>query len=483
MPMPPDSLADWLTRIESLHPKQIELGLTRVQTVAHRMGLIEFHCPVITVGGTNGKGSCVTLLAAIYQQMGYRVGSYTSPHLFEFNERICLAGQAVTDDVLVEAFAQVEKQRQATALTFFEFTTLAALYIFQQAQLDVLILEVGLGGRLDAVNLVDATVSIITNIALDHCAWLGNDRESIGFEKAGIIRASRPVLFGEAEIPATIRNHAQQLSAPLYAVGDRIKLIYPDKQSIQPESGATSAMHLQVDDKQYPLPMSPLNPESVALAVTAVITLQPQLSIDWPRLQQAVARTRLAGRQQLAGAYIFDVAHNPAAAQRLSQWLRQLPLPGRLYALFSCCADKDIHQIMQPLTDLVTHWFAAPFTAPRSATRTQLQQALATCTQTYTTADTLDSLLPIAQATLTPADRLLVFGSFYTVEQVYKTLAGQLSVEKFTHGVLDTLYLSHRCHHRCREGSQAMTMDGDPSYETKFYCGCKNITNSLKFDR
>jgi dihydrofolate synthase/folylpolyglutamate synthase len=431
--MLPDSLTDWLTRIESLHPQEMELGLTRMEIVAQRMGVTAFHCPIITVGGTNGKGSCVTLLAAIYQQMGYRTGSYTSPHLFAFNERVCLGGEPVSDAVLVEAFTQVEKQRQDIPLTFFEFTTLAAFYIFQQAQLDVLIVEVGLGGRLDAVNLLDATLSIITNIALDHCAWLGNDRESIGFEKAGIMRASRPVLFGEADIPQTIRRLAQQLSAPLYALGNRIKWVSPSGQSIQPqrsrsdsatESEAADAILLQLDDRQYPLPISPLNHESVALAVTAAILLQQQLPIDWPRLQQAVAHTRLAGRQQMAGAYIFDVAHNPAAAQRLRDWLRQLPLSGRLYALFSCCADKDIPQIIHPLSDLVTHWFAAPFNAPRSATRAQLQQALATCTQAYTTADTLDSLLPLAQTTLTPADRLLIFGSFYTVEQIYNILEG-----------------------------------------------------------
>ncbi|NKB46561.1 MAG: bifunctional folylpolyglutamate synthase/dihydrofolate synthase [Legionellales bacterium] len=406
--MPTSDLPSWLARIQAQHPHSIELELSRIATVATKMGIGSFHCPVIVVGGTNGKGSCVTLLAAIYRQLGYHVGHYTSPHLFQFNERICIDEQPVSDQQLMAAFDWIEQQRHPTTLTFFEFTTLAALWIFQQATLDVVILEVGLGGRLDAVNLVDADVSIITNVALDHCAWLGTDRNAIAYEKAGIMRAQQPVLFGEVNVPSAITQQAQQIGASLLVLGNHMQT-------------RVQSTHWELDwqGNTYVLPAASLNPESVFLAATAVLILAQRLPFTWSIVQQAVANTRLPGRQQHCGAYLFDVAHNPAAAQRLSEWVAANKSSGRLYAVFGCCADKDVGGILNPLVRWVDHWFIAPFADERSASMEQLQRGIADLTVQYTLGQNLEEVTRQAQMQLTLNDQLLIFGSFHTVEEVY----------------------------------------------------------------
>ena len=212
------NLADWLHYIEALHPNNIELGLERVKKIAERADLLQFNCPVIIVGGTNGKGSCIAILQAIMQAAGLKVATYTSPHILHFNERIQIGGQPVDDETLCTAFRMIQSQLHGTQLTFFEFTTLAALWCFQQVQLDVLLLEVGLGGRLDAVNIVEPNISVITTIDIDHIEWLGNDREAIGHEKAGIFRRNKFAVCGDADPPQSVKNRAEALALKLHSL-------------------------------------------------------------------------------------------------------------------------------------------------------------------------------------------------------------------------------------------------------------------------
>ncbi len=402
-------LNEWLAWLETLHPRVIDLGLDRVLAVAKPLALNQFSCPVITVAGTNGKGSTVAALEAIYKTAGYRVGSYTSPHLLLFNERIRINGEAVNDELICETLAKIDEWRGVTTLTYFEFTTLAAFYIFQQAQLDVVLLEVGLGGRLDAVNCVDADIAIITSIELDHQDWLGDNREKIGREKAGILRLKRALIFGQADMPESVKQYATQLQCPIYQYGQQF---YSKMDDNICHFTLPNDHHLQLSKPQ-------LCASNLACAMMAVELLQSRLPVSDQHIITALTGLTLAGRiQQIKSnpQWLVDVAHNPHAVQHLANYLREHAITGHTYALFSMLADKDIGECLRLMHDVINAWCIVPLDVARAMSLPQLQTAFSKAT--------IDNVLAFAtmaeahqhlQQVLKAHDRVIVFGSFYTV--------------------------------------------------------------------
>ncbi len=421
------SLSDWLNRLETLHPVTIDLGLTRVQRVAELMGLLQLDCPVITVGGTNGKGSTIAFLESIYRHAGYRVGTYTSPHLLRYNERIRIVGVDCTDEAIIQAFEQIEIARGDISLTYFEYGTLAALYLLKQAQLDLILLEVGLGGRLDAVNIINPDIAIITSIDLDHTDWLGNTREAIGFEKAGIFRANVPAICGDFNTPETIFDHAAKLGAPLYCQGKNFTF----------HQGSDSWSWESQSFRGEGLPLPFLAIQNASTALMAVTCLQSQLPVNIQSIKDGIAEARVLGRFQCIQAQpevILDVAHNPAAANLLARRLQSQPISGKTYAVFSALQDKDSAGIVAHFKEIVAGWYVAPLDTPRGATLQQLNDALEHdvprlvrgILEAPYISPQASILAAYRQAILqcSPNDRIIVFGSFFTVAAVLN-LAGQ----------------------------------------------------------
>lgn len=410
------SLSAWLSFIENRYKKEIQLGLTRIKQVAEGLDVLHPQATVITVAGTNGKGSTVALLESIYLKAGYRVASYTSPHLLSFNERISINQQPIKDEQLITAFEIIETARGDTPLTYFEMVTLAALWHFKQHQLDIIILEVGLGGRLDATNIIDNDLAIITTIAFDHVEYLGDTLDAIGFEKAGILRNNTPFIYADASMPQSIMTKAMQLSSPCY----RNNYEY----------------HYKVMDNTWcffngeqtrELPLSPLHGNSVAAAVMATLCLQSQLPVSDEHLAEGIRFAVLPGRFQVINqspTTIVDVAHNPQAAHYLADCLKQRYPNARIHAVFSALADKDIQGIVAPLASVVDDWYPALLSGKRAATEKQLISALNAneivvdlCYNSPTSA-----YESACQRALVD-DIIVVFGSFITVAQVLATYA------------------------------------------------------------
>lgn len=408
------NLNDWLTYLEQLHPQPIELGLDRLQQVAQRLAVTNFACPIITVGGTNGKGSCVALLQNSWLQAGYRVGAYTSPHLLHYTERITINGQPIAETDLLTAFAAVEQARQKISLTYFEFSTLAALWLFQQQPLDVIILEVGMGGRLDAVNCVAADVAVITSIDLDHCQWLGTTREAIGREKAGIFRPHRPAVIGDPHPPRSVLRHAEQLVVPLYRINQEFHY--------QRQLNHWQCSTHEQTFSQLPLPQLLLSNAATALQVISL--LQTKLPTPEQAIRQALQHTQLPGRQQPVwiegNEHIFDVAHNPAAVRLLAHNLLQRPCPGRTFAVIGMLADKQIPDTLKPLIPHIAHWYLGGLPeVPRGASATHLQKTLPPLQFTHATyAETVIIAYQEVKRLLQPADRIIISGSFHTVAAI-----------------------------------------------------------------
>ncbi len=423
VPCAPQTLADWLAHCERLHPRSIELGLERVGRVAARLPL-RFDCPVITVAGTNGKGSTCAMLEAIAQQAGYRTGVYSSPHLVHFEERCRVHGEPVQAAALVASFAAVEQARCLDAvpisLSYFEFSTLAILHCLAQLQLDLVILEVGLGGRLDAVNLVDADCAVITSIDLDHQEYLGHDRESIGFEKAGIMRAGRPVVVSDPLPPQALLAHAAQLGADVWRLGVDFNF------DGDPQQWRWAGRGRRYSGMAYPALRGANQLLNAAGVLAAFEALRSRLPVTAQAVRNGLALVALPGRfQTIAGTpvLVLDVAHNPHAVAALTENLDAMGFYPCTHAVFGTMADKDVAPMLARIAPLVTHWYFTDLPPARAASAGQLLaqwQALAqagaaaprSAAQAFASPD---EALQAALAAADPADRIVVFGSFYTV--------------------------------------------------------------------
>ena len=407
------SLSDWLTRLEQRAPEShIELGLARVRQVYDRLPIRLDGIPVITVTGTNGKGSTVAMLDAIYAAAAWRCFTYRSPHLFDFGERMQMAGQAADAADVVWALEAVEQARGDTWLTWFEHVTLAALMLASRAQPDVMVMEVGLGGRLDAVNLIDADVAVITSIGLDHADWLGHTRHAVLKEKLGIARPDRPLIVGERRLPAGAQALLAASRAQVYRAGVAFRW--------RRGRGDAAHWHWQTEGRSTRWPQPALRGDfqlsNAACALMAVALLQDRRPVDDEACRQGLQQVRLAGRLQPVGDQPqrwVDVAHNPAAARALAQALGPWP-QGRTLAVFSALDDKDVAAIGRAMDSCVDHWWVAGLPGPRGQTADQVAAAL----KTIPVRGQLDTVESVAQAwqqalsSSRPTDRIVAFGSF-----------------------------------------------------------------------
>lgn len=403
-------LPTWLSYLEKLHPKAIDLGLERIGKVAHKLNLLPFNTFVITIAGTNGKGSCVALSESILSAAGYRVGAYTSPHLLRYNERIRINNKEVRDAELCDAFMEVEKARGDISLTYFEFGTLAALLLFHRANLDVVILEVGMGGRLDATNIVDADLAIISTIALDHMEHLGNDREAIGFEKAGITRDGIPCVCGDFAVPQTIRNFVTNL--------------YCLNEDFGYEKNIDSWSWWNKDQQLSDLPLPKVDLQNAATVLQAIALLPEQFKVSREIIEIGLKTVFIPGRFQVVSANvttILDVAHNPASAELLAKNLSTISCKGKIFAVVAMLSDKDIRATVKPLLQSIDAWFVAGLNIQRGDDGNLLKDALYSLAvknlYEYPSV-TLAYQQALKQAKI--GDCIVVFGSFYTVAEVMR---------------------------------------------------------------
>ncbi|WP_246372831.1 bifunctional tetrahydrofolate synthase/dihydrofolate synthase [Marilutibacter spongiae] len=409
------TLAEWLERIERQHPRAIDMGLERVAEVAARMALSRPAARVVTVAGTNGKGSTVAFIEAIVRAAGLSVGAYTSPHLLAYNERVRINGIDAADADLVEAFEAVEAARGATTLTYFEHGTLAALWLFERAGLDLAILEVGLGGRLDATNIVDPDVAVVTTVDLDHQAWLGEDRERIGHEKAGIARAWKPLVIGDDDPPSSVLRHAYAVGAPAIRVGCDF--------FFEPPAGDAASWSWREVGCELELPLPPLAApvqlRNAAVAIAAVRALD--LPVAAQDIERGVATASVAGRLQRfereGVEVLVDVGHNPQAAAALADFLAIGDAGGAVHAVYAALDDKDVAGVVSALAGRVGRWYLAGLedAGPRGQTVDALAERLAgTAAGQASRHPGVDAALAAALAAAVPGDRVLAFGSFHT---------------------------------------------------------------------
>ncbi|HEC04996.1 MAG TPA: bifunctional tetrahydrofolate synthase/dihydrofolate synthase [Thiothrix sp.] len=447
-----NSLNEWLDWQESLHWTDIDLGLNRIRKVAERMQLLTCSFPIITVAGTNGKGSTVAFLEAILLAAGYRTGSYTSPYLYRYNERIKLSAKDTEDALICTAFEAIDNARAGTnsddagkneediSLTYFEFATLAAMWIFKQQKVDVAILEVGMGGRLDAVNLWDADVAIITSIGIDHVKWLGDNREDIGFEKSGIMRSGKPVVSGDPKPPVSIAKHATDIKAILYQVGEHFlwNLEANDWHLTIADSSKTELTALP-----FPALKGNFQFNNAAVAITALFLLKDKIATNERSIRDGLQQVRLLGRLeqiQTAPDIILDVAHNAHAAKQLAQWLSENNVAdlseqklernpeenridnqlGKTYALFSMLDDKDIGEVVAVMHPHIDEWFVSSLDDPRGLQVDdvvhKMQQVKVIGSRIHPF-DTLQEAWKACKLQLKPADKVIVFGSFLVLCQ------------------------------------------------------------------
>lgn len=408
------TLGQWLARIEAMHPCDIEMGLERLRPVAARLGVDTARAPVITVAGTNGKGSTVTLLVALARAAGLSVASYTSPHLHRFNERICVNGQPVDDASLVTAFEAVEQARQSVPLTYFEFTTLAALWLFRREPVDLLVLEVGLGGRLDAVNLLDPDVAVVTSVGLDHLDWLGPDRDSIAREKCGIARQGRPLIYGEQDRPKTVDATAAAVGASLCCAGRDFGV---DQHGIWVSAGDGTA-RFRVDAAR-------LGRDNLASACQA-LALLGHLP-DAAAVARVAATAGLPGRAQVLARqgihWVFDVGHNQEAISRFVSCLE--PSAGRTWTVLGMLGDKPGSAAVAALAQVTDHWLLLTLPGPRGQSAAALAASLPAGVSAQV-AETPEAAVADILDRLDSGDRVLVLGSFLTVAGVAEALGEDL---------------------------------------------------------
>lgn len=417
------NLAEWLHYLETIQSVEIQLGLTRVSEVARRLKVLSPDCKVITVAGTNGKGSTVAALEAIYMTAGYRTGSYTSPHLMYFNERIRINAVPASDKDLCSALLAVEEARQHISLTYFEMVTLAALWHFKACRPEVIILEVGLGGRQDATNILDADLAIISGIDFDHQQYLGNTLESIGYEKAGILRPKQTFIYADDHPPISVLKEAEQLNCQMLRFG-------------QDYSIDESSEHwcLNFNNKRLYLPRPRIQLKAAASAIVASSRLQAFLPIEEKHWQASIGRMAVAGRLEfLPGRVniIFDVSHNPQAVCLLAEYIKKLENKKRVHAVFSALNDKDLAALVSLLKDEVHCWYPAQLNLNRAASRQMILRTfkkLGVLVEGFY-ADPVNAFLS-AQERADEGDLIVVYGSFHTVSPVRKLYSSSLEQEE-----------------------------------------------------
>jgi dihydrofolate synthase/folylpolyglutamate synthase len=419
-----ETLHEWLSWQERLHGREIDLGLTRVRQVLARLASsVPPRFTVVTVAGTNGKGSCIALLESVLLAAGYRVGAYTSPHLLRYNERVRIGGVPASDAMLCRAFERVDQARGNLSLTYFEFGTLAALEVFAASAIEIALLEVGLGGRLDAVNILDADIALITSIAIDHVGWLGNDRESIAREKAGILRRGQPAVVADPEPPASLIEIAGMLGVSLYRLGRDFGF-----------AQGKSAWSWWGPSRHYEtLPLLRLQGEiqlgNAAAILMVLRLLERRFPVSKALLEVGLAQAELAGRFQVFPGpveIILDVAHNPAAAQVLVDNLGQRQCAGKTYAVVGMRADKDVKGTLSALTEVVDGWYLADLEGPRGAKAKRLADTLRSlkCQTPVRLHTSISEALQQALAQSQTGDRVAVFGSFLAVAAILETGLG-----------------------------------------------------------
>ncbi|HRD70094.1 MAG TPA: bifunctional tetrahydrofolate synthase/dihydrofolate synthase [Legionella sp.] len=418
-------LNQWLYYLEHRPVQEIQLGLTRIKAVAQKLNLLNPSYPVITVAGTNGKGSTVAALEQIYCSAGYNVGVYTSPHLIQFNDRIKINLNSISDNQLCQAFRLIDEARDEIVLTYFEITTLAALWYFQQQPLDVVILEVGLGGRLDATNLIDAELAVITTIDYDHQDYLGTTLEKIGEEKAGILRQGKPLIYADLNPPSTILNKAQQLNCPTYLFGSHYNLL---------SEGSDWEFYFQKLHIPH-LPRPHIQLKSAAAAILASLLLSYRLPVNVGHIYPAMRDVFIPGRLQLIPGNIdllFDVSHNPQSARLLAEHIKSLNIKGKIHAVFSALKDKDISGLIFPLKHCVDRWYPAQLDNKRAASADLLSSLFVKaeiCVEICYTSPLL--AFEEALKSADTGDLVVVFGSFHTVGEVMTTQYNLLDQRRF----------------------------------------------------
>lgn len=408
---PSTLLLNWLTKLENRHVQEIQLGLTRVHAVASLLNVLELQSTIITVGGTNGKGSTVALLESIYLAAGYKVGSYTSPHLITFNERIKTNSMPINDEELIKVFEIIDDIRGDIPLTYFETVTLAALYYFKQCSLDLIILEVGLGGRLDATNIIDSDLTIITTIDKDHEEYLGHTLEAIGYEKAGIMREKKPCVFADKLCPQSIIDYSNQLKNTLIINGR--DYFYTQQED---------TLNITFQNQQLTIIKPNFHTNSVVASLIAVELLQDSLPVPKAYYQLGLDNAILAGRIQWLKTSIptlIDVAHNAQSARYLADYIESNPPSGKIHAVFSALTDKNIIEIIKPLTTQIDKWYLALLPGKRAASKEQLITALAAngVHEKLCYNDPVHAYQAACKNSL-PGDFVMVYGSFLTVSSI-----------------------------------------------------------------
>nr|VFK50582.1 MAG: dihydrofolate synthase / folylpolyglutamate synthase [Candidatus Kentron sp. TC]VFK63624.1 MAG: dihydrofolate synthase / folylpolyglutamate synthase [Candidatus Kentron sp. TC] len=419
-------LSDWLAWQQTLHHRSVDFSLERIGRVAAQLGKnTKLPFSIISVAGTNGKGSCVALLESIFRQAGYRVGAYTSPHLLRYNERIRIMGREVPDEALIKAFDEIDRARGNTTLTYFEFGTLAAVMLFCRAKLDLAVLEVGVGGRLDAVNLFNADLALITTVGIDHIAWLGHDREEIGREKAGIYRPKCPAVCGDPHPPISLVDHAKSIGAFLYRIGKDFSFSVDRTNKWHWDSCTGNSYR----DLPKPALAGRHQVQNAAAVLMATELIRERFPISEKALRHGLDAVALLGRFQIFEGEdgitrILDVAHNQEAARVLARTLREYSCSGRTLAIFAMLEDKDIEAVLRTMWSVVDVWYVSNLDVPRGRTAREIIMAMSRIDSSVSVAcaSTISNAYKMALRFAVERDRIVIFGSFHTVSEVLKSL-------------------------------------------------------------
>ncbi len=419
-----DTLKAWLNWLEAYHPRTIDLGLERAAGVFKKLNPEGVKPPTIIVAGTNGKGSSIAFLEAIYRAQGYRVGAYTSPHILKYNERIRIEGQALSDAEICQAFERIDAVRDNISLSYFEFGTLAALDIFSRSKLDVQLLEVGLGGRLDAVNIIDGDVTLVTNICIDHIDWLGETREAIGHEKAGIFRAGVAAIVGDIEPPDSLLASARERQAPLFCINQEFSYQI-DNDGRWDWSNHVADKHIKcIEYSALPVPaLKGKHQYGNAAAVLMVIAqMERLLPVSEASIQQGLQTIQLKGRFQLIEddiPVLLDVAHNPQAVTALLSYLKDTFPDKRIVAVFAMMKDKDISAVIEIIKSVISHWYFVPLSISRAVSETFVRECFTQCNIKNVTLGNKNcaEAFNLAKNNAQQGDLILVFGSFFLVSE------------------------------------------------------------------